>query len=247
MHASLRSNCPRIKLAYLVPGRCNTFLREFLSSPMSSHDHEHFLWRRSNIASGNNCSWHDQHLVLLGASSPAVSVKSLSDCKRLVLTSIFICFRTGWDDMFICADSINHFTMVLNKWQTLPIDHAKFKCLQELISKYSSCHRNHMIWLLSDDHGILVHMHHGIFSQSMYHSDVKNSFDLSAFIRDIFQSHAFEATQNSAFLLIVVNVFTGSWTINFWMTIRSHPASGLFFKEILLCDLEVFTKSSTER
>lgn len=91
-------------------------------------------------------------------------------------------------------------------------------------------------------------MHHGIFSQSMHHSDVKKkSSDLSAFIRDIFQSHAFEATQNSAFLPIVVNVLTGSWTINFWMTIRSHPASGLFSKEILLCDLEVFTKSSPER
>lgn len=98
MHASLRSNCPRIKLAYLVPGRCNTTLRELPPSPVSSHDHEHFHWRRSSIASGNNCPWHDQHLVLLGAFSPAV-FSSLSDCKRLVLTSIFICFRTGWDDL----------------------------------------------------------------------------------------------------------------------------------------------------
>jgi hypothetical protein len=166
----LRSSCPWIRLTRLVSGRCITFLRELPPSPVSSHDHEHLHWRRSSIASGNNCSWHDQHLVLLGAFSPAVSFGSLSDCKRLVLTSIFICFRTGWDNLVhMCR-----FHQLSSPWclTNLRILYRprKFKWPQELISKYFSYHRNHIIRLSSDDHGILVHMHHRIISQSMHHS-----------------------------------------------------------------------------
>lgn len=140
---------------------------------MSSHDHEPFHWRRSSIASGNNClTWSAPRVIrrLL----PAVSFKSLSDCKRLVLTSIFICFRTGWDDLV----HMLRFHQLSSPWclTNLRILYRprKFKWPQELISKFSSYHRNHIIWLSSDDHGILVHMHHGISPQSMHHSDVKN-------------------------------------------------------------------------
>jgi hypothetical protein len=166
----LRSSCPRIKLAYLVPEDALPSYGNFLLQQASSHDHEPFHLRRSSIASGNNCSWHDQHLVLLGAFSPAVSFGSLSDCKRLVLTSIFICFRTGWDNLVhMCR-----FHQLSSPWclTNLRILYRprKFKWPQELISKYSSYHRNHIIRLSSDDHGILVHMHHRIISQSMHHS-----------------------------------------------------------------------------
>lgn len=119
-------------------GRCITFSRELPPSPVSSHDHEPFHWRRSSIASGNNCSSHDQHLVLLGAFSPAVSFDSLSDCKRLVLTSIFICFRTWWDYLV----HMRRFHQLSSPWcltnlRTL-YRPRKFKWPQELISKSSS-------------------------------------------------------------------------------------------------------------